>query len=129
MMTASMTTVALTRISRSAAPTGPCGSRTPPIRQVLCRAPPLGSAGLLAVVRQALAEHVLQRHRPLVLLQKVGDRFVDQVLEGLFALGRQRLQRLVTGHRDMDHLAHADLRSGKTGELLIEFLRPFSTPV
>src|SRR6185437_1016018 len=126
--TASMTTVALIRISRSAAPIGPCGSSTPPIGRALRWSPPLRSGCLLAAVGQALAQHVLQRHRPLVLLQEVGDRLVEQILEGPLGLGRQRLQRLVTGHGDMDHLAHADLRSAETGELLVEFLRPLGTP-
>jgi hypothetical protein len=35
---------------------------------------------------EAFAQHLFQRHRSFVLLQEVGDRLVDQILEGLAAL-------------------------------------------
>src|SRR4051794_35085975 len=121
-----MTTVALIRMSRCAAPIGPWGSSTP-LCQIDSTAPPLASgntltelAGLssaaaalvLAAGGEAAAQHRLQGDRAIVLLQQVGDRLVDQVLETPAGLAGERLQHVVTCGRHMDHLAH-----GSTGSL------------
>src|SRR5215510_1210690 len=58
---------------------------------------------------QALREHVPGRYRPVMLLEEVRDRLLDQVLKAHLALGGQPFERLHRRGVDIHHLAHADL--------------------
>src|ERR1700741_3545528 len=69
-----------------------------------------GSAGgppsvLLRFLPCARAQRLLQRYRPVVLLQEVGYRILDQLLDGVHAIQRQKMQRLPSFRVELDDLA------------------------